>query len=91
MRRYVDVEIAPQLRRQGLRDDEVAGVATGDEHGGVRAEESRERVMKMPMPDFRKLDERVDEPLNEILQRCLTRDLDQRYATADELMTALEY
>ena len=29
--------------------------------------------------------------LNEILQRCLTRDLTKRYSTADELMTALEY
>jgi eukaryotic-like serine/threonine-protein kinase len=58
---------------------------------GPTAEESRQRVMTMPLPDFRKLDERVDDPLNEILQRCLTRELNQRYATADELMTALEY
>ena len=58
---------------------------------GPTAEESRQRVMNMPIPDFRTLDERIDEPLNEILQRCLTRDLSLRYTNADELMTALEY
>ena len=58
---------------------------------GLTAEESRQRILNMPIPDFRTLDERIDDPLNEILQRCLTRDLTQRYATADELMTALEY
>lgn len=58
---------------------------------GPTAEESRQRVMNMPIPDFRTLDERIDDPLNEILQRCLTRDLSQRYTSADDLMTALEY
>ncbi|MSU56797.1 MAG: serine/threonine protein kinase [Pedosphaera sp.] len=58
---------------------------------GQTADESRQRVMNMEIPDFRKLDERIDDPLNEILQRCLTRDLNQRYSCADELMTALEY
>jgi serine/threonine-protein kinase len=54
-------------------------------------EESRQRIMKMAVPDFRQLDSRIDDPLNDILQKCLARDLDKRYATADELMTALEY
>jgi serine/threonine-protein kinase len=58
---------------------------------GPTSEESRQRIMKQPIPNFRTLDERIDAPLNEILQRCLTRDLAKRYATADELMTALEY
>jgi serine/threonine-protein kinase len=58
---------------------------------GPTAEESRQRIMNLPIPDFQTLDERIDNPLNEILQRCLTRDLSQRYATADELLTALEY
>ena len=58
---------------------------------GPTAEESRQRVMTMAIPDFRGLDERIDDSLNEILQRCLARDLAQRYASADELMTALEY
>jgi serine/threonine protein kinase len=58
---------------------------------GQTAEESRQRVMKHPIPDFRALDERIDEPLNKILQRCLTRELNERYTSADELMYDLEY
>ncbi|MCW5554790.1 MAG: serine/threonine protein kinase [Verrucomicrobiae bacterium] len=58
---------------------------------GASAEESRQRVMNLPLPDFRTLDARVDDRLNEILHRCLTRELNQRYATADELMYDLEY
>jgi len=54
-------------------------------------EESRQRIMTMAVPDFRQIDNRIDEPLNNILQKCLARDPDQRYATADELMTDLEY
>ncbi|MCO5050729.1 MAG: serine/threonine protein kinase [Verrucomicrobiae bacterium] len=58
---------------------------------GLTAEESRQRVIKQPIPDFRTLDARVDDRLNNILQRCLTRDRQQRFATADELMYELEY
>jgi eukaryotic-like serine/threonine-protein kinase len=55
------------------------------------AEQSRQRIISMPIPDFRTLDERIDDKLNEILQRTLARDLDKRYATADELLYALEH
>src|SRR5205085_9213233 len=41
--------------------------------------------------DFRKLNPRIDDRLNEILQRTLARDLAQRYSTADELLYDLEY
>ena len=58
---------------------------------GQTAEESRQRVLGMEIPDFRTVDTRIDDALNEILQRCLARDLNKRYASADELMTALEY
>lgn len=58
---------------------------------GSTADESRTRILKMPVPDFRTLDPRVDDRLNEILQSCLSRNLTQRYATADELMYDLEY
>jgi serine/threonine-protein kinase len=58
---------------------------------GPTAEESRQRILTAPIPDFRPLDERIDDRLNEILQRCLTRDLSRRYGTADELMYDLEY
>src|ERR1022692_3696145 len=58
---------------------------------GESAEESRHRILKMDIPDFRTLDSRIDDPLNEILQRCLVRDAARRYASADQLLYDLEY
>ena len=58
---------------------------------GSTAEESRQRVMTQPIPDFRSLDSRIDEKLNDILHHCLARDTSRRYATADDLMYDLEY
>jgi serine/threonine protein kinase len=55
------------------------------------AEESRQRVMHMAIPDFRKLDHRIDDALNKILHKCLAHDPARRYQTADALMTDLEY
>ena len=57
---------------------------------GATAEESRNRILNQPVPDFRALDSRIDDKLNDILHHCLTRDLSRRYATADQLMTELE-
>ena len=45
----------------------------------------------MPIPDFRPLDPRIDERLNEILHRTLARNLSQRYPNADELLYDLEH
>ena len=58
---------------------------------GPTAEESRRRIMNAPIPDFRTLDPRIDDRLNEILHRSLNRELAQRYGSADELMYDLEY
>ena len=58
---------------------------------GDSAEESRQRMIRMPIPDFRALEKRVDDRLNQILQRALARDLDKRYPTADELLYDLEH
>jgi serine/threonine-protein kinase len=58
---------------------------------GSTPEESRERMLTLPIPDFRKLDERIDERLNYIMQRALARDLDKRYPNADELLYDLEH
>ena len=58
---------------------------------GPNVEESRQRVMTMPLPDFRGLDPRIDDPLNVILERAINRELDQRYQTADELLGDLEH
>src|SRR6516164_372772 len=58
---------------------------------GANAEESRTRILTQPIPDFRALDSRIDDRLNDILHHCLARDLDHRYASADQLLTELEY
>ena len=58
---------------------------------GESADESRNRILKMEIPDFSSLDPRIDAGLNKILQSCLTRDLSRRYASADQLMHDLEY
>ncbi len=55
------------------------------------AEDSRERIMNMPIPDFRKLDLRIDDRLNEILHHTLARDTAERYASADLLLYDLEH
>jgi eukaryotic-like serine/threonine-protein kinase len=58
---------------------------------GTTSEESRQRMIGLPIPDFRLLDPRVDDRLNEILHRALARELDKRYATGDELLYDLEH
>src|SRR5450755_2657653 len=58
---------------------------------GESAEESRQRIMSQPIPDFRALDPRIDDKLNDILHHCLARDPARRYANADLLMYDLEY
>jgi serine/threonine-protein kinase len=58
---------------------------------GRSTEESRDRIMKMSIPDFRKLDARIDERLNQIIHRALARTLDERYPNADELLYDLEH
>jgi serine/threonine-protein kinase len=57
----------------------------------VTPEKSRQRIISMPVPDFRTLDKRVDDKLNQILQRALARKLAQRYPDADELLYELEH
>jgi serine/threonine protein kinase len=55
------------------------------------AEKSRQRIISMPIPDFRTLDRRIDDKLNQILQRALSRKLAQRYPDADEMLYELEH
>src|SRR5690349_20452649 len=58
---------------------------------GATPEESRQRMMNLPIPDFATLDTRIDARLNEILHRALARDLDKRYGSADQLLYDLEH
>jgi len=58
---------------------------------GATPEDSRDRIMTLPLPDFRRLDPRIDDRLNNMLHRALARDLDHRYPDADELLYELEH
>ena len=58
---------------------------------GHNADESRERIMSMPLPNFSQINPKIDAKLNDILQRTLARDLSKRYSTADDLLYELEY
>jgi eukaryotic-like serine/threonine-protein kinase len=58
---------------------------------GKNPEESRDRIMTMPIPDFRTLNSKIDDRLNEIITRALQRDLDKRYPSADELLYDMEH
>ena len=58
---------------------------------GATAEESRQRILHQPIPDFRALDSRIDDRLNDILHHCLAHDANRRYASADLLMHDLEF
>jgi len=58
---------------------------------GETPDESRDKIMKMAIPDFRELDKRIDDRLNEILQRVLVHDVNQRYPASEELLYDLEH
>ncbi|MBC8002973.1 MAG: serine/threonine protein kinase [Opitutaceae bacterium] len=58
---------------------------------GPSPDESRDRIMNLTIPDFRIEDKRIDDRLNQIIHRCLVRDLSQRYPSADELLYDLEH
>jgi serine/threonine-protein kinase len=58
---------------------------------GATPDESRERIMSLPVPDFKMLDSRIDDRLNQVVHRALARDLDLRYPDADELLFELEH
>ncbi len=58
---------------------------------GPTVEDSRQRVIKTPIPDFTQLNPELEPRLNAILQRSLARDLSQRYASADDMLYELEY
>src|ERR1700691_4101797 len=50
---------------------------------GNSADDSRDRIMSLPLPNFSQINPKIDARLNEILHRTLARDLSKRYASAD--------
>jgi serine/threonine protein kinase len=58
---------------------------------GSSMKESRDRIMNLDIPNFTELDDRIDEPLNKLLNKALKRNPDERYPSADELLHDLEH
>ena len=58
---------------------------------GVTSDESIKRILEMPIPDFRTLNSQVDDDLNNILQKALCRDVENRYQKAERLLYDLEH
>ncbi|MBL9174964.1 MAG: serine/threonine protein kinase [Verrucomicrobiales bacterium] len=58
---------------------------------GQSPEDSRNRVLKMPIPDFCRLVPEIEPRLDQILQKALQRELSARYQSADELLYDLEF
>jgi len=58
---------------------------------GANPEESRKNVMNLPIPEFRKLDSRIDERLDQIVHQSLSRDLNRRYPDASAMLYDLEH
>ena len=54
-------------------------------------EDSRQRIMTMPIPNFCELDARINPRLNEIMAKALARDRNQRYADCDQFLYDLEH
>jgi serine/threonine-protein kinase len=52
--------------------------------------QSRRNILMMPIPRFSTLREDIDPKLEAIIQRALTRDREQRYQSAFEMLTDLE-
>jgi len=57
---------------------------------GEDGEATRDNILSMELPDFRRLREGIDERLNDILYQALSRDRESRFQSAAEMLTALE-
>jgi serine/threonine-protein kinase len=58
---------------------------------GSDAAESRQKIIDLPIPQFRNENEYIDLRLDAILQKTLAHDLEIRYDSAERLMKDLEY
>ena len=57
---------------------------------GETPEASRDNICTMELPDWHQYRPELDQPLADILNRCLERERDGRYQRAAELMIELE-
>jgi serine/threonine-protein kinase len=51
---------------------------------------TRENIRSMELPDFRSYRDDIDEKLNNILHQALTKNRDERFQTATDMLEALE-
>ena len=58
---------------------------------GSDVSESRQKIIDLPMPQFREENEYIDLCLDAISQKALARDLEIRYDSAERLIKDLEY
>lgn len=58
---------------------------------GIDDDASIENILEMEIPNYEEQREGIDSHLNNILQKLLTRDRDQRYQEAVEVLTDLEF
>lgn len=52
--------------------------------------ESRQNILSLPIPNFASLRPEIDPKLEAIIQKALQRDRNDRYQSANEMLTALE-
>jgi eukaryotic-like serine/threonine-protein kinase len=58
---------------------------------GIDDDASIENILEMEIPNYEEQRDGIDSHLNNILQKLLTRDRDQRYQEAVEVLTDLEF
>ena len=58
---------------------------------GENAADSRQNILKKPIPDFHKESAIITDELNGILQKLLQRNIAKRYVSAESLLHDLEY
>ena len=56
----------------------------------VQPEKTIENILEMPLPNFSDIRPDIDDRLNLIMQRALQRPRDERYQSAEEMLTELE-
>ena len=52
--------------------------------------QTRQNIRSLETPDFRQMRWEIDDKLNEIMHRALTKDREERFQTANEMLEALE-
>ncbi|MFP6854309.1 MAG: serine/threonine-protein kinase [Opitutales bacterium] len=93
---YLAPEQARMERTDGRADIFCCGIVLSEVLLGYNIFESPEsdkvieNILNLPIPNFMELRSDISPDLNDILQKSLKRPRDERYTTADEMLTELE-